>query len=149
MQLLRKSLQCRARSVHHAIKRIVNNRHELFLKSQLFPLSSMVVVHFNPDMSGIPIQDATDSNRTDVVSLSHVGVDIRIYGNDRDCALFKQSEDKILEEPSSCLVDIGTERHAVIKITINVALEVTVIICPNMSDGNIRNVDSNLVVDSW
>ena len=77
------------------------------------------------------------------------GVDVRIHGNNRYCTFLEQRQDKILEESSSSLVNISAERHTVIKITVDVALEITVVVCPNMSDGNIRHVNSNLIYRCW
>ena len=110
MELLRQSLQRRVRSIHHTVQRILYDRNKLLLESQLFSLSSLVIVNLDSNMARIPVQDCADSHRLDVVALSQIWADICVYWNDRYSALFEECEYQILEESLTGLVDVGAQR---------------------------------------
>ena len=148
MELLRQSLQRRVRSIHHTVQRVLYNSDKLLLKSQLFSLSSLVIVDLNSNVARIPVQDCADSHRLDIIALSQVWTDIRVYWNDRYSALFEERKYQILEEPLAGLVNVGAKRQAVIKVATVVALEVTIIVSLDVPNRNIRYIDSNLVIDA-
>src|SRR5699024_7211079 len=143
IQFTNKPLHCSVRLVHDRIERIRDYGYHSLGQGDFFFFTSTIVVKPNANVIWKPFHDRSYSHRVDLVRICRHGVEIRIYGDNRHNTLFKHTENNILNESSTSLIDIGRQIKASIEIRINGFVVTTIFVKLYMLNGNGASVNCN------